>query len=752
MKKRIGKMLSLLAVFGLLLALFGCGGNDAADQLLSVTFMSHDDIRLTTKFVLSGMPVSRPFVTPDREAWTFTRWYTKRIGGEIFDFNAPITQNTTVWAGWTQTPRTVTFMLQGGNWAHPGNSAVVHKGDPIGRPADPVREGFFFDGWFDSYFGGAAWDFDTPIVNNTILWARWTRAVRVTFDLAGGNWNTHHVIYIRQGTTIGQIPLPTKTGRPAAQGLFHAPTNGWNNIVWAFRGWYSEGSAWTLTDPVHENVNLTAQWASPYGGPIHLDDLAPFPVSNFIQRAFYYMDNNPGTYYLFLGENLRVPELPPDLLPMAPIRYILEPPMAGAVLRNSSVTLIGLEEMRTITRGGLNGALFMVRNGASLTLGENITLSGDPNFASNAGLLFLYGATTSAYMLEGSKITNHRQGAHLADFNAPVIARYATFTMKGGIITGNNSVTGSVFVDDGTFYMKGGKITNNSSTDHGTVRIIWRGRFNMEAGQITGNSSNVAGGVFLNHAAAAFNMNGGQISNNTVSGSMSGGGISVSAGTVNLNAGQIFGNTTTVVIGSGIGGGVRVSGANSVFNMNGGQIFNNVTNGNSATMTNAGGVSVTSAAVFNMNSGEIFGNTANGPHSAGGVTVNPNAHFNMRGGAIFGNRAFGDNSAGGLRTLLGTGAANWGTTRISGGKIYGNEAAVPEERRNIAAGAASGAALRSLAPANNRAEHGRWTWNPGTEVYDWTLVGSFTAGAAADAPLGIYNSTIHVINGVLQGQ
>ncbi len=48
----------------------------------------------------------------------------------------------------------------------------VNKGGIVGKPADPVREGYVFAGW---YLDGELYEFNTPVKSNIVLIAKWVR-------------------------------------------------------------------------------------------------------------------------------------------------------------------------------------------------------------------------------------------------------------------------------------------------------------------------------------------------------------------------------------------------------------------------------------------------------------------------------------------------------------------------------------------------------------------------------------------------
>jgi uncharacterized repeat protein (TIGR02543 family) len=66
---------------------------------------------------------------------------------------------------------TVTFDSNGGSTITP-SSVEVKEGDCVNRVSDPVRDGYYFEGWFTE--DGEGFDFDTPITENVTLIAKWT--------------------------------------------------------------------------------------------------------------------------------------------------------------------------------------------------------------------------------------------------------------------------------------------------------------------------------------------------------------------------------------------------------------------------------------------------------------------------------------------------------------------------------------------------------------------------------------------------
>ena len=79
----------------------------------------------------------------------------------------------------TVTPKeyTVTFNSNGGN-AVPNKT--VNSGSKLAKPADPVKEGFVFAGWFTDAALTAEYDFDKIVTASFTLYAKWTEKATPT--------------------------------------------------------------------------------------------------------------------------------------------------------------------------------------------------------------------------------------------------------------------------------------------------------------------------------------------------------------------------------------------------------------------------------------------------------------------------------------------------------------------------------------------------------------------------------------------
>lgn len=106
---------------------------------------------------------------------------------------------------------TVTFELGYGD--EEATTQEVAEGALIEEPADPVRTGYEFDGWFAD---GEAWDFDSDTVSADItLTAQWTRLYTVTYALGGGTADYPLTVTVRDGAevTLPEAPEPAEEGK-----------------------------------------------------------------------------------------------------------------------------------------------------------------------------------------------------------------------------------------------------------------------------------------------------------------------------------------------------------------------------------------------------------------------------------------------------------------------------------------------------------------------------------------------------------
>ncbi|MCL2844275.1 MAG: InlB B-repeat-containing protein [Chitinivibrionia bacterium] len=203
---------------------------------------------IVNQMVAPAQSIVRPETNPTRNGFTFDDWYTSQTGGDVFDFVAPITENTMIWARWIPIVNPiVSFNLNGGD----GNTSIVNRmvapEQSIVRPeTNPTRNGFTFDNWYTSQTGGDVFDFSSSIAENTTIWARWIVNPIVNFNLNRGVGNSN--------TNNQSVANGATATRPATN-----PTRG----KWLFDDWYTSqtgGEVFDFDTPITENTMIWARW------------------------------------------------------------------------------------------------------------------------------------------------------------------------------------------------------------------------------------------------------------------------------------------------------------------------------------------------------------------------------------------------------------------------------------------------------------------------------------------------------------
>lgn len=71
---------------------------------VSFDLNGHDGTAPKAQKVYDGSKVEKPTENPKTSGYTFENWYADAECTKLFDFDEPITQNTTIYAGWTKDP------------------------------------------------------------------------------------------------------------------------------------------------------------------------------------------------------------------------------------------------------------------------------------------------------------------------------------------------------------------------------------------------------------------------------------------------------------------------------------------------------------------------------------------------------------------------------------------------------------------------------------------------------------------------
>ncbi|MBD5131101.1 MAG: hypothetical protein HDT28_00675 [Clostridiales bacterium] len=231
--------------------------SDTSTTTCVVSFYENGGSTVAPQRVNMGDKVTRPN-DPVKTGYTFDGWYTddSYTVAWNFDTDTVTKKSITIYAKWKENvPKfAVMFFTDGGGTIA---SQSVEAGGKVKRPADPVKTGYTFGGWYTDSTHTVAWNFDTDTVNDSIsLFAKWTSS--------SGQTNTENstttcvvLFYENGGSTVSpqRVNMGGKVTRPADP----VKTN------YTFDGWYADESytkAWNFdTDTVNKtSITIYAKW------------------------------------------------------------------------------------------------------------------------------------------------------------------------------------------------------------------------------------------------------------------------------------------------------------------------------------------------------------------------------------------------------------------------------------------------------------------------------------------------------------
>ena len=179
---------------------------------------------------------------PTREGYTFAGWYTEENEGTKVESEYMPEGDVTLYAHWTANKYTIT--LNPGEGTLENNTKEVTYGEAYGELPTPTREGYNFEGWYDTNENKIEATDIVDILENLTLNAKWSGIkYTITFDSGEDATLENNTKEVTYGETYGELPTPTKTG-------------------YTFAGWYKDEEKIESTTSVNVIVNttLTAKW------------------------------------------------------------------------------------------------------------------------------------------------------------------------------------------------------------------------------------------------------------------------------------------------------------------------------------------------------------------------------------------------------------------------------------------------------------------------------------------------------------
>ncbi len=214
---------------------------------------------------------SRPEQDPTAAGYRFDGWFKDIAGTERFDFSNEITEDTVIFAGWTKM-HSIRFVVRNTSATNTPKAQEVVDGGKVTKPENPTANGYVFEGWFTDTAGTNAYDFNSLVTKDLILYDKWT-SIKFT------------VVFNNMGYGPAQAPQTIAYGEKAVE-----PSNmAADGMV--FQGWYTDRNGdnrFDFNTPITGNLTLFAKWATSGSGNTYYNGKGPSTGDV----------NNPG---LFIG-------------------------------------------------------------------------------------------------------------------------------------------------------------------------------------------------------------------------------------------------------------------------------------------------------------------------------------------------------------------------------------------------------------------------------------------------------------------
>ena len=149
----------------------------------NIVFDSNGGSNIASQMVIEGKKAiapNDPTYNDGVHEYIFGGWHTDSNLSYKYDFDTPITKDTTLYAKWDQITKKYTISFDSNGGSKIETQSIVERKEAI-KPDDPTREGgmtysYSFGGWYTDSSLSYKFDFNTPITQDMVLHAKWNKS------------------------------------------------------------------------------------------------------------------------------------------------------------------------------------------------------------------------------------------------------------------------------------------------------------------------------------------------------------------------------------------------------------------------------------------------------------------------------------------------------------------------------------------------------------------------------------------------
>lgn len=166
------KLFTLIFAIMLVVSLASCEEEGKESSAIIYSFNDSSLSRVIENENPSWYRDTHTLVEPVRTGYEFLGWYLdEELTEEVTELNQEEHGVVMVFAKWQVIPYTVTYEKNGGMGM---SSASAVYNTPVYEPADPVKDGYEFGGWYEDEELTELFDFDqTMPAENFTIYAKW---------------------------------------------------------------------------------------------------------------------------------------------------------------------------------------------------------------------------------------------------------------------------------------------------------------------------------------------------------------------------------------------------------------------------------------------------------------------------------------------------------------------------------------------------------------------------------------------------